>query len=94
MGEAFARVFAKENFGLILVARREDKLLELKNNLISENPNIDIIIKKCDLGKEDEIYKLYESVKELNILTWINNAGFGDYGLVSNQDLKKNNFYD
>ena len=89
LGEAFARVFAKENSGLILVARREDKLLELKNSLINENPNIDIIIKKCDLSKEDEVYKLYESVKEFDILTWINNAGFGDYSLVSNQDLKK-----
>ncbi|NDJ27597.1 oxidoreductase [Campylobacter sp. MIT 12-8780] len=89
LGEAFAKVFAKEGHNLILVARREERLERLKQELSKTYANLQIITLKCDLSKENEVLKLYENVRQYDIRLWINNAGFGDYSSVAKQDLSK-----
>ena len=75
MGRDMARILAKKGYDLILVARRRDRLAELKKEL---NTNITIIA--MDLSIPDNNYKLYEKVKNKKIDVLINNAGFGLFG--------------
>ena len=53
LGREFARKLSK-NYNLILVARREDRLIELSSELDTE-----CIIKVVDVSKREEIEKLY-----------------------------------
>lgn len=89
IGYAAAKAFAARGKHLIVVARREDRLKQLKEELAVSNPTLEVIVKACDLSKLPDVYQLYEELKRYHIETWINNAGFGDYGPVAEQDLKK-----
>ncbi|MFS1512554.1 SDR family NAD(P)-dependent oxidoreductase [Chengkuizengella sp. SCS-71B] len=89
IGYESALAFASREKNLIIVARRQEKLEELKSDIKKMNPNLDVIIRATDLSIKENVYKLYESLKEFKIETWINNAGFGDYDLVADQNLEK-----
>lgn len=75
-GEATARLFAKEGANLVLMARREEKLQALANEL-SQAYKIECIPLSLDVRNYDEISKAFESLPEKlavpDIL--INNAG-------------------
>ena len=83
MGKDMAKILAKEGHSLILVARNQKLLEELKSSL---NCEIEIIC--IDISKEENYYKLYELTKEKNIDILINNAGCGVYGEFCKTDLK------
>lgn len=87
IGRDMARELAKRKYNLVLVARNEEGLEELKEELIKENPKIEIKIYSTNLSKEENIYKIYEQEKDIDIL--INNAGFGLYGEFIEIDLEK-----
>ena len=62
-------------FNIIAVARNEEKLVKLKkkcNNLVE--------IIALDLSIVENVYKLYEKTKEIDVHIVINNAGFGTFG--------------
>lgn len=84
IGYELAKLFSKNGFDLVLVARREDKLLELKESLTTN-----VIIKAMDISLEENIDLLIDSVKELDIRYFINNAGFGDAGPFTETDINK-----
>ena len=75
MGRDMARILSKMGYDLILVARRRERLLELKKEL---DTNVTVI--SMDLSIMQNNYKLYEKVKNKNIDILINNAGFGLFG--------------
>ena len=75
MGRDMARILSKMGYDLILVARRRERLLELKKEL---DTNVTVI--PMDLSIVQNNYKLYEKVKNKNIDILINNAGFGLFG--------------
>lgn len=79
IGEAFARLLAKRGFDLILVARREEKL-----NLIAEElrrkHGIEVMVIPMDLTLEDSADVLFRKVGEFDVGLLVNNAGFGYYG--------------
>lgn len=89
IGREMTKVFAKKGKNLILVARRKERLEELKNEIICENNNIDIEIIPCDLSDMDAVYELYEKLKNYDLETLINDAGVGYNGKIINQDLQK-----
>lgn len=89
IGYATAKAFAKRKKNLIIVARRIDKLQKLKTEILRDNPLLDVIVKATDLSKISNVYQLYEALKPYKIETWVNNAGFGNYDSVDNQDLDK-----
>lgn len=85
MGRDMARYLAEKNYDLILVARRRDRLEELKREL--SNVNVRIIEK--DLSVEENCFSLYEEVKDDCVDFLINNAGSGVYGEFVEVELER-----
>ena len=81
IGRELAREHAKRGGDLILVARRESNMLELKAELEKAH-NIKVMVLARDLAGFDAAEALYKEVKAENIQVdiLINNAGFGGYG--------------
>ena len=77
IGRDMAREFAERHYDLIVVARDEKRLNELKTELeVKYNVNVKIVVK--DLSEEENCISLYEENKDIDIL--VNNAGFGVFG--------------
>lgn len=82
IGKDMAKYLSSMGHDLILVARRKNLMDKLKEELIG---NIEVI--ECDLSIIENVYKLYETVKDKNVDVLINNAGFGLFGDFSETDL-------
>lgn len=90
LGEEFAKRYAKNGQNLVLVARNEEGLYKIKNELENQY-DINVHVYKKDLSEENAALSIYDYVleKHLFINVLINNAGFGDYGKFINSDLNK-----
>lgn len=84
IGLEMAKYLASKNIDLILVARRKDKLEELKKEL-----NVKVKIIPLDLAEFDNVELLYNEVRKDNIDILINNAGFGLFGEFDKTDIKR-----
>ncbi len=82
IGRDMARELDRRKIDLVLVARDEEKLKELKNSLKGK-----VQIISMDLSKEENCKKLHELAKDIDIL--INNAGFGTFGDFNKTELEK-----
>ena len=91
IGYELAKIFAKNKYNLILVARSEKKLLELKEELVKND--IDVLVYPYDLSKIENILELKEKLKEQDIFVnnLVNNAGFGDSSEFVSADINKIN---
>lgn len=89
IGYETAKAFAGRGSNLILIARRGDRLEALRQEILSAYPTLDIIVKVMDLSMSDNVFRLYEEIREYPLQTWINNAGFGNYDTVGHQDIEK-----
>src|SRR5256714_1421769 len=89
IGEAFARKLAAQGHDLVLVARSEDKLIALCNEL-GRSQNIRAQYVAIDLFERDAPARLLAETVERNleIDLLINNAGFGSMGDFANLDLE------
>ena len=87
IGKDMAKILNKKKYNLILVARDEEKLNLVKNELEKENLGNKIEIISMDLSVEENCKELCKRVKNVDIL--INNAGFGDCGDFTKTDLNK-----
>ena len=87
IGRDMARILAIKGYDLALVARNQEGLDKIKAELERENVNIKINTYSVDLAIKENLYKLYEDVKDVDIL--INNAGFGTFGRFTETDLEK-----
>lgn len=85
IGRDMARILSKKGYELVLVARDEEKLNQVKQELQKEKAKIQTM--SMDLSDEANCKKLYEKVKDVDIL--INNAGFGDCGNFTKTNLEK-----
>lgn len=88
IGKALAYQFAQQSFNLILVARRQEALEQIKLDLESRY-SIQVENRIFDLAVTGQAAELYEAVKPHHIDVWINNAGFGDYDLAWKANLSK-----
>lgn len=82
MGRDMAKILSQNGYDLILVARDEKRLEEVKKQLKTETK---IVV--MDISKEENCKKIYEENKDIDIL--INNAGFGDCGHFEETSLDK-----
>ncbi len=83
IGRDISIILSRQGYDLILVARRIEKLEELKNILPTDIKTICI-----DLSKEEACFSLYEQVKNEDIDILINNAGFGIFGPFDEIDIQ------
>lgn len=86
MGRCFAKILAKRGFNLVIVARRGQRLAELKREILDQY-DVKVKILCHDLSKTEECKELFEEVKNVNIDILINNAGFGVFGKFTETDL-------
>ena len=89
IGCEIAKAFAHRGKNLIIIARRKERLEALKDEILNSCPMIDIVVLKADLSCMENVHLVYESLRNFYLENWINNAGFGSYGSVAKQDLKK-----
>ncbi|MFB5265860.1 SDR family NAD(P)-dependent oxidoreductase [Paenibacillus enshidis] len=89
IGYETALAFAARGKNLIIVARRLDKLEELKSKVKEINSDLDVVVVTSDLSVTDQAYNLYKDLKKYPIETWINNAGLGEGAFVADQKLEK-----
>ena len=89
IGAAAAKAFARCGENLIIIARRAELLQSLKDEIAQIAPESDVVIKICDLARSEKVLALWGELKSYELKALINNAGFGDFGLVGEQDLQK-----
>ena len=88
IGKEFARQFASNGYSLLLVARREKLLEEIKEEFIEEY-GISVDYFACDLAKDPKAVYDFCKEKDYKVSVLINNAGYGDYGQFIESDLEK-----
>ncbi len=91
LGEEFARQLAPHVGVLILVARRNDRLERLRDDLVAIHHNLRVLVYAADLGNEDARLGLAgwlsENAPSVDFL--INNAGLGDHGEFDSSEWSK-----
>jgi short-subunit dehydrogenase len=90
IGLELARIFAKNNTNLVLVARSENKLNSLADEIRKLN-NVKIKIVSKDLSdlKNCELLETELKNEKITIDYLVNNAGFGTSGFFTDTDLQK-----
>ncbi|MBO9130557.1 SDR family oxidoreductase [Bacillus sp. 165] len=88
IGKELAYHFAKDGYNLVLVARSEQKMIELKQN-IEKAYNVHVTIISKDISDQEAVKEIYEEVqkKGITIDYLVNNAGFGLFGEFVNTDI-------
>lgn len=90
IGFELTKIFAKEGYDLVLVARNKEKLCTIKSDLeAAYKQQVHIYAK--DLSEKDAAYDIYNFTQNqhLRIDILINNAGFGDFGNFLDSNLTK-----
>lgn len=88
IGREIARVLAREVRGLVLVARRQDRLEELATELRAARPDLRIMVRAVDLLDRAAVAEMLDGLERdgerIDVL--VNNAGFGEYGFFDRRD--------
>jgi short-subunit dehydrogenase len=91
IGREFARQLATRARTLVLVARREQRLNELRDELRNRNAHLSVhsrVVDLCDKSQIDDLIAWLER-DNINIDFLINNAGLGDYGSFATSDPQR-----
>lgn len=82
IGREIARLLAARGYELVIAARREDRLEELKRTL-----GVPCKIACTDLSVRTEAERLFEENRDVDVL--VNNAGFGVFGAFDETQLSR-----
>lgn len=93
IGRELALQIAHRARAIALVARRKDRLEELKHELLNaKNQNLRVVVCAADITKPEEreaaVAAVEAEVGPVDVL--VNNAGFGDLGVFDMADWEKN----
>lgn len=90
IGYEIAKLFAADKTDLLIVARNEKKLLEIKKEF-EEKFKVDVFIVAADLASQEGIQTVCDAVNSNNLIVnyLVNNAGFGDYGSFIDRSIEK-----
>ena len=86
IGEQFARRLAEAGLNLVLIARREDRLRKLAEDLQSEH-SVSTRVVPVDLSQDDFLPVIEQATNDLQIGLMVNNAGFANTGKFLDNDL-------
>ena len=91
IGEEFAWQLGERGWSLVLVARSQDRLAQLREEVMNRYPQVDVICAVLDLSRPGAPLELFEKTQnanlEINLL--VNNAGFGAFGEFSANGLER-----
>ncbi|TAE73610.1 MAG: SDR family oxidoreductase [Bacteroidetes bacterium] len=89
-GVEFAKLFAKDQHNLVLVARSNDKLQSLAKE-ITQQYQVEVLVMSKDLSDMTQVQSVYDELKakNINIDFLVNNAGFGDFGNFDEAEWSK-----
>jgi hypothetical protein len=87
IGFELAKIFAKEGYDLVLVARKEEELKEAALQLMREGGRVSTIAK--DLFNPENAFRLYDEITEkgIRIDVLVNDAGQGHFGPFVETDI-------
>jgi uncharacterized protein len=90
IGYELAKLLAADGYNLVIVARHENDLIQVSNE-IKKNHNVDVVIISKDLFNPDNAFELFNEIKTKNIVVeiLINDAGQGLYGEFTETDLRR-----
>jgi len=93
IGREFARQLAGRARSMILIARRDERLVELADELHRQYPKLVVHIRKVDLADLVQLQDFLEWLdrENLEVDLLINNAGLGDSGSFAKSDPVRNN---
>ncbi len=91
LGEEYAFQLAPRLEKLVLVARREDRLVEIASRLRTRFPKVAVAVFAADLTDPSHRAQLVDVLTERGMLPdlLVNNAGMGDYGEFRTSDWPK-----
>lgn len=85
IGREIAKCLASKGHDLILVARREGLLRDLAEELVADHGcKADVVV--ADLSDPRQVMMVKEMVENVDVL--VNNAGYGKWGLLTEQDME------
>ncbi len=88
IGEGFARQLAKDNYDLVLVARRRDRLDALAGELSDAyGASSEVIV--ADLASDDGVSAAEQRLGTGDVTLLINNAGFGTFGSFADLPIER-----
>ncbi len=92
IGREFARQLASRARSLALIARREERLNELRNELRDRNAQLTVHVRVVDLCEKSQIDELIRWLarEKIEIDFLINNAGLGDVGPFATSPPQRN----
>lgn len=92
LGKAFAQIHASNGDNLVLIARNEDQLLQLKAELETKHKTIRVVVLVKDLSLPDSAIEVYKEMQNQNIQIdyLINNAGIGEFGFFVDTPWERN----
>jgi short-subunit dehydrogenase len=92
IGREFARQLASQAKSLILIARREQRLNELRDELNQHYPSLPVSLRKTDLADLAQVNALLAWLdrERIDVDLLINNAGLGDSGDFAASDPSRN----
>ena len=92
IGSEFARQLAGRARSMIFVARRDERLIELADQLQREHPRLVVHIRKVDLADLEQLQAFLEWIdrEKLEVDLLINNAGLGDSGPFAESNFDRN----
>lgn len=90
IGFELAKLFAKDNNNLIIVARNINELMEVKK-FLENKYKIFVEILALDISVDNSVEKIINFVEEKNLIVdnLVNNAGVGSFGYFDEIDEKK-----
>ena len=88
IGRSTAIEFAKKGSNVILIARRQQKLLKVADEL--EKYGVSALACKCDVSDKNQVKRAHHSISERfgRIDVLVNNAGFAIYAPVARLEIK------
>jgi uncharacterized protein len=90
IGLEFARIFAREGYNLVLVARSADKLRQLASGLEKAHGSRSLILATDLTEPGASAYVLDQTTRaDIQVDVLVNNAGFGQYGMFAENDLEE-----
>lgn len=92
IGEAYCKLFAREGLNIVAIARSVDNLQQLKTELTTLNPSVQVKLVQVDFAQEYNYAVLQDKLKELkelDVSILVNNVGVSDCSVFHDMNTAK-----